>query len=290
MTRASSELFQAVDGLRQAVEAEFTGNGYYLAASQITELRELLGEDAGPVASANGNRSSFARSLDAVRKRADAELLDNRYYLVAHKLDVLAFLETRYAKSGEGDNITAPLPAAPAVSAAVAQNGTRTFDALASLAKARVDQSARVLGASGHQPSAPNPAAQPEVIADGELERRSSEPCAMAELAPLSMETMAAARLSPGVAAPPGNFDISPDLGSPASALPVGGTGRDSGGDAAQEKGGAGPLHSAKATHDSKTASTQQTIAAGSGPDKPTTPQRKSLLRRWLDMIFGGHA
>jgi hypothetical protein len=281
MTRASSELFQAVDGLRQAVEAEFTGNGYYLAASQITELRELLGQDPGPVSHANGSRLSFAMSLDAVRKRADAELLDNRYYLVAHKLDVLAFLETRYGKNGK-----APIAATPAAT----QNGTRSFEALASLAKARVEQSARVLGASWHQPSAPNPAAQPEVIADGELERRSSEPCFMAELAPPSMETMAAAGLSPSVAAPPRALNISPDLGSPASAIPVGGAKRDSGGDAPQEKGGAGPLHSAKATDDSKTASTQQTIAAGSGPDKPTTLPQKSLVRRWLGMIFGGRA
>ncbi len=209
MTRASETLFQAVDGLYQAAEAEFTGNGYYLVASQLTELREILGPDSGSLSHANGVRLNFLSSLEAVRRQADAELLGNRHYLVAHKLDVLALLGSRFSKSED----------AVASKTVASEKGPRTFDVLAAAAKARVEASASALSVT---------AAQPEVLADGELERRSSEPCAMAELAPVSVETVATASIFPSNAAPSRISDISQDLGSQAAAPAGGGAERQS--------------------------------------------------------------
>ncbi len=278
MTQASSELFQAVDSLCHAVEAEFTGNGYYLAASQVTELRELLGPGNTNLSHINGVHLNFAMSLDAVRKRVDAELLDNRFYLVAHKLDVLAFLGTCFSKNEEVSH--------PAIVKVVAEGSNmRSFEDLAAAAKARVEASALAAGIPGPLPSAPSAAAQPEVLADGELERRSSEPCAMAELAPPSMETVATARISPNDATPSRICEISPDLGSSATAPTGGRAERESGSTASQAQGQSASLHSAEATHDPKAASTGQTVEAG--PDKSKSPMRKSPLTHWFGRILG---
>jgi hypothetical protein len=100
MSRASGEFFQAVDGLRQAVEKEFRGNDYYLLANQVIELREILHAKHGAGPQANGAHANFVSTLDAVRRCAEAELFDNRFYLVAHKLDVLTFLGRRSYGNG----------------------------------------------------------------------------------------------------------------------------------------------------------------------------------------------
>jgi hypothetical protein len=160
MSRASGEFFQAVDGLRHAVEREFRGNSYYLLANQVIELREILQHKDGVGSQLNGAHANFVSTLDAVRKCAEAELFDNRFYLVAHKLDVLTFLGRRFYANGAGA-ITA---SKSGVGANGASNGATVLmlEELAAAAKVR-----RLHLAGGAEAVT---AAQPQMLANGEAE------------------------------------------------------------------------------------------------------------------------
>ena len=70
-------LLQAVQGLRKAAEAEFTGNTYYQVSNEINELIELLGWGAGDVAPGQGAAYGFATMLAEVRKLAEASTSAN---------------------------------------------------------------------------------------------------------------------------------------------------------------------------------------------------------------------
>jgi hypothetical protein len=162
MSRASGEFFQAVDGLRQAVEREFIGNDYYLVANQVTELGEILcDKTAAP--QADGMQVNFALALDAVRKRTETELFDNRSYIVAHKLDVLSFLGRRfYGHTHGGNGAIGQSKARASLSSHASADGrvngaaVGNFEGLAAAAKART------LNANG--------LGTPEMHANGEVE------------------------------------------------------------------------------------------------------------------------
>src|SRR5262249_54076263 len=136
------------------------------------------------------------------------------------------------------------------------------------------------------------PHAQPAgTLADGELERRSSEPCLMAELAPPALEPLAPAPILAGTAAPAHHGEAERGLGSPSAE--------------SERSAVQGAAPSAASAYDSKTASAGETIAAGTGAGhdsrapaarqkiqvkepreiKPKEP--KTLFKLWLDLAFG---
>jgi len=247
MTGASEELLQAVYGLRKAAEAEFKGNTYYQVANQINGLIEQFGWGGRSVSAGKGAAYGFASMLADVRKIVETSTSGNRYYMMAHELNLLAsFLAPSVTGTPESGAISekraaalaanapasapagvpasasgsAPAPASIAVStpasAPIYFTAARpTFNDLAAVSKARVEEAAASLGiVSAHASQASHHEAAP-ILADGELERRSSEPCAMAELAPVIMEPVAAAAIPAEALAAPQLDGAAHHLGSP---------------------------------------------------------------------------
>jgi hypothetical protein len=89
-----------------------------------------------------------------------------------------------------------------------------TFADLAAASKARVEAVATSLGIAPSHHAAPHHDAEP-AVAPAELERRSSEPCSMAELAPIVVEPVAVAALPAEAAASPHTAGHPHDTGSP---------------------------------------------------------------------------
>jgi hypothetical protein len=171
MPRASGKFFQAVAELRQAVEREFRDNKYYLLSNQVSELREILNRDNGPGAQATGIHHDFASTLDAVRMCAEAELFDDRFYLVAHKLDVLNFLGRRPYECANNNNGAMSHPNGQ-IGSAGALNGAsiHRFEKLAATAKARRSYAGGSLNGSDSHSTATIRASQPKILAIGEVE------------------------------------------------------------------------------------------------------------------------
>ncbi len=292
MTENATGLLQAVLVLKRSAEAGFQGKGYELASNDIAALLELLGAapDAGP--SRDGADYSFADALAAVRKGIESELSGNKYYIAANHVDALA----AFLPPAESAIIAPKAPAIPesdfnelALAASRARleelsSSRPSFADISAASKARVERVAADLGiAVTHQPTAPVHAGTPETLADGELERRSSEPCAMAGLSPIEMEPVAAAPISAESAAEPGPAERSPDLGSPAfksesstAQRPVAATAKESHAEA--------QLQAAPAGDDRKAGSAGEAVNPKS-EDKPQAP--KSLFNLWLDIMFG---
>ncbi len=171
MTQQPSSLASAIGQLSQEIEAAMEGNGYYLASQKLRDIKDLLSLQTGAL---DGPRVGLPQALQTVRARLGEEVTDNRYYIAAHTLDVIAYLAERdemarrspapraEVSSAPG---AAPIPAAaapqpePAAAAPV-----KSFDELAREAKARVEA---VSSAAGEH-DAPEP--------------RSSEPCTMHKL------------------------------------------------------------------------------------------------------------
>ncbi len=182
----SEDLLQAVYSLRKAAEAEFTGNAYYQVANEIDGLIETVGGNEGGVAPGQGAAYGFATTIDEVRRLAKARTEGNQYYSIVVKLDRLTAHLTPAAPVGEKPTATAPA-AAPAPASAPVHTPSPakpTFDDLAAASKARVELVAADLAI--HM-------APPHHEAADVLEKRSSEPCSMAELAPVAVEPVAAA-------------------------------------------------------------------------------------------------
>jgi hypothetical protein len=225
MAAGLGNLFQALRALHSAAEAELKGNAYYLAANRITGVIESTGWDKAVPPGGAGAGLGFAAAVHEARKQAVACLTGNRYYLTAHGLDALAvFLapapaakqQAAEAKSEKPATVTQPVTVSAMPEAASPQpyspatviqpaGPKQTFEDLAAVAKRRAGGVAANFGivtraeprperveATRPQPAViarPEPA---EIAAAAEFERRSSEPCAMAELAPVVLETAAA--------------------------------------------------------------------------------------------------
>ncbi|MGO9983029.1 MAG: hypothetical protein ACLPIX_02315 [Rhodomicrobium sp.] len=226
---AKPELMQALFGLRKAAEAQFTGNVFYGAANRIGHLIELVGWNPAGAPVGQSAAYGFATVLASVRQQADAGVCGNHLGAISETLDELAALmappSPAKEKTANGEAVSekraaaiamnAPA-AAPAVMPAVQPAGPKpTFADLAAASKARVEDVAKSLGISMAHPVAHTPAV--ELPAAGELERRSSEPCAMAELAPVILEPVAAAAIPAEAASAQtlGKADAHP--GSPAA-------------------------------------------------------------------------
>ena len=121
--------------------------------------------------------------LGEVRQLAEANLSGNNYYMAANRLEILlTFLD---GANGTGHKDASAVPAKSAV-----------FDDLAAASRARVAEMAASLGIPMAHTAPPAHAKTAASLSDGELERRSSEPCSMAELAPPAMEPVAATTVS----------------------------------------------------------------------------------------------
>ena len=190
----SEDLLQAAYGLRKAAEAEFTGNTYYQVANEIDGLIESVGGNEGGVTPGQGAAYGFATMVDEVRRLAKARTDGNQYYSIVVKLDRLESYMTPAAPVSEQPAAKATAPAAaPATAPASAPVHTPSpaepnFDDLAAASKARVEVVAAGLGIVPAHHMAPPHHEAPDV-----LEMRSSEPCSMAELAPIAEEQVAAA-------------------------------------------------------------------------------------------------
>ncbi len=224
MMGASEDLLQAVYGLRRAAETDFQGNAYYQVANRIDGLIEHLGWGHGRIAVGKDAAYGFASMLAEVRKIAEASTSGDRYRMIALELDHLASLLQPAAPKATAVSekrraaIAANAPVATPAAAPAFMYGARpTFDTLAAISKARVEEVSASLGiAAAHHSTALHRKAEP-MLGDGELERRSSEPCAMAELAPVILEPVAAAALSAEALAVPRLEGAAQHLGSPSA-------------------------------------------------------------------------
>lgn len=267
MTGTSEDLLQAVYGLRKAAEGQFTGNKYYQAVNEIDGLIDQLDWDAG-VAPGKGAAYGFASMLAEVRKIARATLFGNQYYMVANKLDVLASYLTPSANetakpASEMRAAPAPVHEAPAAAPvneplSAPASAKPTFADLAAASKARVEEVAASLGIAPAHHAEPQHH-ETETLAVGELERRSSEPCAMAELAPIVLEPVAAAAIPAETFAAANLAGAAHDLGSP-PAQAWNGAGQGTASAAAPEKAAPPPMEYPTPANDRGPIATRQKI------------------------------
>jgi hypothetical protein len=278
MMGVSGELYRAVLGLRQAAEAGLPGNSYYQAANRITHLIEIVGQAEENAAPSEDSAYDFATMLAEVRKGVQSHLSGNRYYLAINKLEELAFFA---------------MPAAQTP----AQRGS-SFEELAAASKARVEAIAVSLGIVTARQAPPLHAQFAETLADGELERRSSEPCLMAELAPPALEPVAPASIFAEAAAPAPFDKAAENLGSPAAQgehSPVQGAISSA---AAAYPAAAPAFQPSAPAYDRAAASAGETVGAApipaagqeiqvKEPDEFKRKQPKTLFKLWLDLAFG---
>jgi hypothetical protein len=177
MTRAE-DLLKALNGLKSAAGNELSGEAHEVALQHIKGLFRLAGFD-GEDTGDGGNEAPvpFAQALANVRAQAEGELSGNAFYLASNSLDDLAGLS----------------------SGLVTHSPERaSFDDLAAASKARVEEGAASLGVeTGHHQATPlrghhEAHEHYDVLAGMEFEKRSSEPCCMPEILPLTEEPPAA--------------------------------------------------------------------------------------------------
>lgn len=158
MSEISADLLQAMGRLRKAAQTELTDNAYYLAANRIADLMEMLGAgDVNADVATNGHAASFDDALADLRIEAEKQLSGNIFYMMSNRLEDLVTLGS------------------------AVEIAPRRFDDLAEAARKRVDAVRASLGLPAQgRTQAPVPLKADRDI----LERRSSEPCAMAELDP----------------------------------------------------------------------------------------------------------
>ncbi len=277
MTGTSQSLLRAVFGLRRATEAELSGNSYYRVANRIDDLIESIGWSNGAV-SAPGAATGFAALFADVRKEVAANLSGNRYYIVAQKLDELASIVTPARQDAQ------PVKTQPAgqvaVAAGVPVGPVYSFNELAAASKARVDEVASAFGLFVAHRSAPAHHETEETLADGDLERRSSEPCAMAELAPPIMEALEPSAISPEAAAAPNAAEAAFYLGSPAAQSGDVSGRKDYSSVASPEAPENSPLQTSAATHDTAASTAGQTVETPTFADAAEARAAGRLERR----------
>jgi hypothetical protein len=254
---APGELYHAVNALRKAAEAELTGNGYYQAANRIAHLIEIIGPVEESPAPSKDRAAGFVTALAEVRNGLQSGLLGNRYYMAINKLEELAPFAA---------------PAAP-----VPAQASPSFEQLAAVSKARVEAAAASLGVVMAHRALPLNVQPAETLADGELERRSSEPCLMAELAPPALEPVAPAPLPSKAAATAPHGGATQSLGSPPAQSEHGTVQGTAPPAAAAHSAAASALEPSAPAHDSEAAAAGQTLKAASDPAPSENPAEASF-------------
>jgi hypothetical protein len=278
MMAESGELYRAVTGLRKAAEAGLTGNSYYQTANRIADLFEIIGPAAEGAAPSGDAAYDFAIMLAGVRKSVHSHLSGNRYYMAINKLDEIA-------------SIAKPAPEAAA-------QRRPSFEGLAAASKARAEAAAASLGVVPAREAVPLHAQSAETIADGELERRSSEPCLMAELAPPALEPVAPAPILAEAATPAPLDQAAKSLGSPAAQSEHSAAQGTAPSAAAAHPAAAPAFQPSAPAYDPEAASAGQTVGAAPDPaagqyvqvkepDEIKRKEPKTLFKLWLDLAFG---
>lgn len=188
MTSGSNGLFSALAHLNREAEAMLDGNNYYLAAQKLLELKEVLGLPMGVAgAAADKPLIGVQPAIQALRVKFGEELTDNRYYLAAHKLDIIAYIAERA-------EAVKPAKGVPEKAAAPQPVTAKSFDDLAQEAQARV---ASVMTAADAVTPAPEPRSSEPCMAHEALEQ---PPSGSGKLSRPDAETPAAPS-SPGILA-----------------------------------------------------------------------------------------
>ncbi len=277
MPGASENLLGAVYGLRKAAEAGFKGNAYYQVTNRIDGLIEQLGWGDGGIPVGKGAAYGFASMLAEVRKIAEASTSGNQYRTIAREIEHIASLVAPSATAAPKAGATSEKDAA-AIDANASQAARPTFNSLAAASKARVGEAAASLGiAAAHHPETPHRQAEP-ILADGELERRSSEPCAMAELAPVVLEPVAAAAVSAEALAVPGLDGAAHRLGSPSAQAGDGAT-QGTAAQSAPETASHPAAEPSASAHDRAADAARQKIEV---KEEPKPKKKKTFFRLWF--------
>jgi hypothetical protein len=134
-----------------------------------------------------------------------------------------------------------------------------------------------------------------ETLADGELERRSSEPFGMPAIESGRVETLQAASLSPDPVSGAADAQPQVDLGSPHSPAGAGGSAKPVERAPAAEEAAIASAPQPAAQQDAPAAtSASADINPAAGRERPPAEkieamqrQQKSLFTLWLDLVFG---
>lgn len=102
MQMSDRALAAAISHTALEAQAELTGNVYYMVAQKLNELREIVLNGAlseTMMANTDVDAGTRPRGLEpalvALRAHIELNLTDNRYYLAAHKCDILTFILRR---------------------------------------------------------------------------------------------------------------------------------------------------------------------------------------------------
>jgi hypothetical protein len=278
MMGVSGDLYRAVNGLRKAAEAELTGNTYYQTVNRIEAFTEIIGPVEETAIPGEDTAYGIATTLIEVRKEVQSHLSDNRYYMAVNRLEELASFVTLHAEAPVRRGLS--------------------FDELAAASKARAEAAAASLGIMTARRAAPLPAQSAETLANGELEKRSSESCLMAELAPPAMEPVASAPVFTKTATSTPLHEGAESLGSQAAQGEHSAAQGTAPPAAAADPATAGAFPPSTPAHDSEAAPARQTVEealdpAGKQeirvtmPDENKRKEPKTLFKLWLDLAFG---
>ena len=209
MTRAE-DLLQALNGLQMAADSELSGDAREAASQYIKELFRFAGFDGEDAGEGRGEEAvPFAQALAEVRTQAEGELSGNAFDLASIIFDDLANLSPSSLSAPQEhapEPVTEPAPEfsgpvreTPAESPrAQVQPAGPGFNELAAASKSRVED----VAASLYHYASPlhehqDVQEQYDVLAGMEFEKRSSEPCSMPEIVPLTEEVPPPAVPSP---------------------------------------------------------------------------------------------
>jgi hypothetical protein len=206
MTRAE-DLLQALNGLQRAADSELSGDAREAASQYIKELFRFAGFDGEDAGEGRGEEAvPFAEALAEVRTQAEGELSGNAFDLASIIFDDLANLSPSSVSAPQEhapEPVAEPAPhcSEPASETPVespraqAQPAGPNFNELAAASKSRVEN----VAASLHHYASPlheqDVQEQHDVLAGMEFEKRSSEPCSMPEIVPLTEEAPALAEV-----------------------------------------------------------------------------------------------
>ena len=239
MTRAE-DLLKALNGLKSAAGNELSGEAHEVALQHIKGLFRLAGFD-GEDTGEGGNEApvSFAQALANVRTQAEGELSGNAFYLASNSLDDLAGLSSGLVTHSP-EHAPEPVLGHASGTAAEPAPAAPSFDDLAAASKARVEEAASLGAKTAHHQATLHEHHEAhehyDVLAGMEFEKRSSEPCCMPEILPLTEEPVTEppavkviqARSAREVAEATHDFGIPaaeaghvPEYGAPQAAAPV---------------------------------------------------------------------
>jgi hypothetical protein len=191
MTRAE-DLLKALNGLKSAAGNELSGEAHEVALQHIKGLFRLAGFD-GEDTGEGGNEApvSFAQALANVRTQAAGEMSGNAFYLASNSLDDLAGLSSGLVTHSP-EHAPEPVLGHASGTAAEPAPAAPNFDDLAAASKARVEEAASVGAKTAHYQTTRREHHEADehddVLAGMEFEKRSSEPCCMPEILPLTEE------------------------------------------------------------------------------------------------------